>query len=157
MVCRGTNKCASRLVWPCCTCTRFSHQKREPDDCDAILWCHCHYTYVEGWEYIRGSTHELEADHLGLFGRCTSKLPLEKPLTLCHSYFGAPQGVRVQLTGKCSSFVQLHVPKAILGTLSWYQFSCLQVNWVVHHLISHGPCIGVAWTTTFWSELVHAG
>ena len=66
----------------------------------------------------------------GSFGSCTSTLPLEKPPTLCCSYFSASWGVRVQLTGNCSSFVWLHVPKIILGTLSRYQFSCLQVNWV---------------------------
>ena len=51
----------------------------------------------------------------GSFGSCTSNLPLEKPLILCHSYFSASQGVRVQLTGKCSSFVLLHVPHGYLG------------------------------------------
>ena len=118
----------------------------------SLLFCLC-----RGWEYVRGSMHELKTDPPGLFGSCTSKLPLEKPPTLCCSHFSASRGVRVQLTGQCSSFVQLHVPKVILGTLSWYRFCCLQVNWVICHLISHRPCIGTARTATFWSKLAHMG
>ena len=48
----------------------------------SFSWCHCHYAYVEGWEYIRGSAHELKAI-VWVFGNCTLKLPCEKPPTLC--------------------------------------------------------------------------
>ena len=157
MVCSDTGECAGGSAWPYCTCTRFFPLE------EGSRWS-WHYLVISllfclhrGFGVYKGECTQAGGCSSGSFGSCASKLPLEKPLVLCCSYFGASQGVRVQLTGKCSSFVQLHVPKVILGTLSWYWFSYFQVNWVVHHLISHGPCIRAAWTTTFWSKLAHVG
>ena len=66
----------------------FSHQKRDADDHDVIKWHHCHYAYIEGWEYIRGCAHKLEAI-IWVFGSCTFKSLSEKLLTLCCHYFSA--------------------------------------------------------------------
>ena len=150
MVCRDASECAGGLAWPYCACARFF----PPEDGNRWSWHHLEtslsFCLHRGLGVYKGECTWAGGWLSGSFGSCTSKWPLEKPPTLCGGYFGASQGVRVQLTGKCSSFVQLHVPKIILGTLNWCWFSCLQVNWVVCHLISLGSCIGVAQIATFW-------
>ena len=45
----------------------LSHLKREADDPDIIRWCHCHYTYVEGWELYKESVHEPWGSCLGFW------------------------------------------------------------------------------------------
>ena len=36
----------------------FSCLKGEADNHDIIRWCHCHYTYIKGWELYKGSVQE---------------------------------------------------------------------------------------------------
>ena len=157
MVCRDADKCARESTWPYCTCARFF----PPEEGSRWSWCHLvmslSFCLCRGLGVYKGECAQAGGWSSGSFGSCTSKLPLEKPPTLCFGYLGASWGVRVQLTGKCSSFVQLHVPKVILGNLSWCQFSCLQVNWVVFHLTSHGPCIGAAQIATFLERIGTCG
>ena len=81
------------------TCTRFSHQKGEQMNMTSFNDITAITLYVEGWEYIIGSTHELKAI-IWVFGSCTPKLPCEKPPTLCCIYFSASHGVRVHLYRK---------------------------------------------------------
>ena len=104
-------------VWPYCTCARFF----PPEEGSRWLWCHLVMSLIfclcRQWGVYKGQHAQAGGWLSGSFGSCTSILPLEKPPTLCPGYFGTSWGVRVQLTGKCSSFVQLHVPKVILGTL----------------------------------------
>ena len=156
MVHRDASECARGSAWSYCTWARFFLL----EEGSRQLWHHLvmslSFCLCRGLGVYKGEHTWAGGWSPGSFGSCTSKLPLEKPPTLCCSYFGASWGVWVQLTGRCSSFVQLYVPKVIPGTLSWYWFSCLQVNQVVC-LISHRPCIRVTWTATFWSELAHAG
>ena len=42
----------------------------------------------------------------------------------------------------CVMFIHLHIPRLIWDTLSYYDFSCLLVRWVVHCLYSLKPSIG---------------
>ena len=120
MVHRDACKCAGRSAWPYSVCTRFFLL----EEGSRWLWCHLvmslSFCLCRGLGVYKGEHAWARGWLSGSFGSCTSKLPLEKLLTLCCGYFSASQGVRVQLTGKCSSFVQLHVPKVILGTLSWF-------------------------------------
>ena len=45
----------------------FSNWKREADDHDIISWCHCHYTYVEGWGLYKESMYEAWGSCLGFW------------------------------------------------------------------------------------------
>ena len=77
-------------------------------------WCYCQCAYVKGWEYIRVSTHKFEAI-VWLFGCCTFKLPCEKPLTLCCSYFSASHGVRVHSYRKVLFICSVACAQGYLG------------------------------------------
>ena len=115
-------RCVGVLAWLYCACAGFLL----PEEGSRWLWHHlvtshlCHYAYIESWGYIRGA--------------CTNSrliicvfLAAVHPSYLLRSHWPSVMATSVpldeweyNLTGKCSSFVQLHVPKVILGTLSWF-------------------------------------
>ena len=117
MVCRDADKCTKGLAETYYACTRFFPL----EEGSRWLWHHLvislSFCLCRGLGVYKGECAWAGGWLSESFGSCTSKFPLEKPLTLCHGYFNASSGVKVQLTGKCFSFVQLHVSKVILGTL----------------------------------------
>ena len=66
------------------------------------------------------SAHDLGVDHLVLLAAVHLSYLLRSHRPFVTATLVPPKGVRVQLTGKCSSFVQLHVSNFILSTLHWY-------------------------------------
>ena len=86
VVCWDASKCARGSAWPYCTCTMFFPL----EEGSRQLWHHLvmsrSFCLCRGLGVYKGECAQAEGWSSGSFGSCTSKLPLEKPLTLCCGY-----------------------------------------------------------------------
>ena len=116
-----TGRCAGELAWLYCTCTRFFLLEEE----SRWLWCHLVMFLLlwlcKGLEvYIRGVCTSSRLIIWVILAAVPPSYLLKSHQPSVTATLVPLEECKYNLAGKCSSFVQLHVPQVILGTLSWF-------------------------------------